>query len=91
MVKHLTIKIYGKVQGVNFRASAKNIADSMGVYGMVQNMPDGTLLIEAEAEEENLQKFLKWCQQGPTAANIHKAEFHFGKTINNYRQFEIIL
>lgn len=65
MVEHVKIKISGKVQGVFFRASAKEQADALGVVGFAQNQPDGSLYIEAEGEEEALDKFVNWCKKSP--------------------------
>lgn len=60
----------GKVQGVFFRASAKDTADRLSVKGSAQNMPDGSVYIEAEGDEENLKQFIGWCQQGPPRASV---------------------
>lgn len=60
----------GKVQGVFFRASAKDTADRLSFKGSAQNMPDGSVYIEAEGDEENLKQFIGWCQQGPPRASV---------------------
>lgn len=69
-MKLLTIRINGKVQGVFFRASAKDKADELDVRGIVRNEPDGSVYIEAEAAEENLNKFIVWCRKGPARARV---------------------
>ena len=48
MTKHLNIKIYGRVQMVGFRYSAKEMADQLDIKGFAQNSPDGAVYIEAE-------------------------------------------
>lgn len=70
MNKSLSIRISGKVQGVYFRASAKEKADALGIKGIVRNEPDGGVYIEAEAGEENLQRFIEWCRHGPAHAGV---------------------
>lgn len=70
MIKHFNIKVYGRVQGVFFRASTKTQADALGINGFVRNEQDETVYIEAEGEEENLNKFLEWCKQGPKYAVV---------------------
>ena len=74
MLKHLNIKIHGQVQGVFFRVSAKEEAEKLGITGFVKNAPDGSVYIEAEGEKENLDKFIKWCKNGPEHAEVEKIE-----------------
>lgn len=76
MKKHVNIKITGKVQGVFFRASAKENADQFDIKGLVRNEPDGSVYIEAEGESENLNHFINWCRKGPVSARIDLCEVH---------------
>lgn len=69
-MKSVSITVTGKVQGVFFRASAKDTADRLSVKGSAQNMPYGSVYIEAEGDEENLKQFIGWCQQGPPRASV---------------------
>lgn len=69
-MKSVSITVTGKVQGVFFRASAKDIAEKLDVRGFAQNMPDGSVYIEAEGDEENLKQFIGWCKQGPSRASV---------------------
>jgi acylphosphatase len=64
------ILVSGKVQGVYFRYSAKKIADELKIGGYVQNLPDGSVLIEGEGSEEALEKFTAWCRKGPEKAKV---------------------
>jgi len=69
-MKTIRLTIKGKVQGVFFRATAKDIADDLGVKGWVRNLPDRNVEITATATEEMLQKFIDWCNQGPPKARV---------------------
>lgn len=89
MIKHLNIKIFGRVQGVFFRYSAKDVADSFGINGFIRNEADGTVYMEAEGEESGLDEFLKWCKQGPEMAIIEKVEFNFSDSVQNFSGFNI--
>lgn len=71
-IKHLTIRVEGIVQGVGFRWSVRTRAAQLGVAGYVCNEDDGSVLIEAEAEEAVLDAFLAWCQKGPVSARVEK-------------------
>jgi len=65
---HIVIK--GRVQGVYFRASAKDVADEMGVTGWVKNTEDGDVEIMATGSKEQLEKLVDWCKVGPRRAVV---------------------
>ena len=65
---HLVIK--GKVQGVYYRASAKDVAREVGVTGWVKNMPDGNVEVIVSGSEERVEKFIEWCRKGPKNAEV---------------------
>ena len=69
-MKTVRLTITGKVQGVFYRATAKDVADLTGVKGWVKNLPDKNVEVTATASEEALQKFIKWCKQGPPKARV---------------------
>ncbi len=83
------IKVYGKVQGVFFRASTKRKAEELGITGTVKNESDGTVLIEAKASSVLLDKFIAWCHEGPTGARVDKVEIWEEKEDKNYLSFDI--
>lgn len=88
-MKHINIKVIGKVQGVFFRASTKAVADQMGVKGKVKNEKDGSVLIEAEADEITLDMFVEWCGKGPEKANVEQVIVTDGE-LQNYTNFVVI-
>ena len=88
-MKHIVIKVTGKVQGVSFRAVTKMVADQMGVRGVIRNEPDGSLYIEAEGDEVLLEVFLEWCQEGPDRAKVENVAVS-PAPIKNYQNFEVI-
>lgn len=86
MDKHLNIKISGRVQGVFFRNFAKEKAEQLRITGFAQNEPDGSLYLEIEGGEDNLEKFVEWCGDGPDLARIEKVEITEG-TLKNFQEF----
>lgn len=85
----LRIKVTGRVQGVFFRATTKEKADELGVKGWVRNEPDGSVLIEAEGEEDRLSEFKEWCIKGPAAARVDRV--HANKiATRDYSNFEVV-
>jgi len=88
MIKHLNIQIYGKVQGVYYRASAVEAANNLGIKGFARNEAEESVYIEAEGEEDNLKQFIDWCHKGPPRAKVEQVEVNEGE-IKNYATFAI--
>ena len=65
---HLLIK--GKVQGVFFRATAKEVADKIGVKGWIKNTDEGDVEAVVTGSGQQLQEFVSWCKQGPRRADV---------------------
>ncbi len=89
MVKHLNIHVYGRVQGVFYRATAMEIAANLGLKGFVRNEKDESVYIEAEGEEEKLNDFVDWCYIGPMRAKVERVIKEEG-TMKNFTNFEVI-
>ena len=87
-IRHFKIRISGRVQGVFYRASAKEKADELSVKGFVRNEPNGDVYIEAEAAEEIAYKFIKWCNTGPARARVDNIEVLQGE-VAGFASFEI--
>lgn len=89
MTKHFNIKIYGLVQGVFFRANAKERAKELNITGFARNESDGSVYIEAEGEEKSLNKFIKWCNSGPAMAQVEKMVIS-EDSLKNFHRFEVL-
>jgi acylphosphatase len=48
----------GRVQGVGFRYTTRNIAGRFAVTGYVQNLPDGRVRVVAEGAAEEVERFI---------------------------------
>jgi len=88
MQKHFNIKVFGKVQGVFFRQITRERARTLGIKGFVRNELDGSVYIEAEGEEESLNKFTEWCKVGPPMSKVDKTEIT-ESLLQNFSSFEI--
>lgn len=69
-MKCFRIRVFGKVQGVWFRASTQREADKLGIRGTVENLPDRSVEIIAHGGEEHLNQLVHWCKQGPVHAQV---------------------
>ena len=88
MKKHINISIKGRVQGVGFRYSTLKKAKELGIYGFVKNMPDRSVYIEAEADKKTLEKFTKWCNEGPPFSRVDSVIVS-ESNLNDFKKFEI--
>ena len=71
---HRAVRVHGRVQGVSFRAAARNEARRLGLSGFARNEPDGSVAIEVEGDEAALDAFVAWCRVGPPAARVGRVE-----------------
>ncbi|GLQ92214.1 acylphosphatase [Dyella acidisoli] len=62
--------VSGKVQGVFFRASARNEAMRLGLHGHARNLSDGRVEVIASGSAEALHQLEQWLWQGPPAARV---------------------
>lgn len=74
MIKAVSIKIEGKVQGVGFRYHTKKVADELSICGFVRNMSDGSVYVEAIGEDWAIEQFTEWCKLGPSWAKVTHAK-----------------
>ena len=86
MKQHLNIRVYGLVQGIFYRASAQKEAQRLNLNGFTKNEDDGSVYIEAEGEKENLDKFIKWCNIGPSISQVEKVVVTEDR-LKNFSQF----
>ena len=87
-MKHLNIRVSGRVQGVGFRYSALRAARSFDLKGFARNEPDGSVYIEAEGREAGLDLFLDWCRRGPGHGRVDKVS-HAESNLQGFQEFRI--
>ena len=62
--------ISGFVQGVFYRASARDAGHHFGLTGWVKNRYDGKVEAVAEGPRDRVQAFIEWCREGPPSARV---------------------
>lgn len=87
-MKAVKITVTGKVQGVFYRASARDAAERLHVTGFAQNQPDGSVYLEAEGEEEDVNSFIAWCEAGSPRAKVSNVAVE-ETGIKKFQRFEI--
>ncbi len=89
MKKQVMLKIYGRVQMVFFRDSARREAKKLKLVGWVRNEPNGTVRITAEGEQTKLKQLVNWCYNGPMLAKVTKVDIKWQKATGQFKEFEI--
>lgn len=84
------IRIYGQVQGVFFRFSAKEEADGLGLVGWVRNNIDGSVEAMVVGPKVKLVEFIKWCKKGPPQAAVESVEIDWRPEDLDFESFEIL-
>ncbi|MBU1992934.1 MAG: acylphosphatase [Patescibacteria group bacterium] len=84
------LKITGTVQGVFYRAHAKEKAQTLGITGYAKNMPDGSVEILAQGERDKIEKLIEWCSEGPDASQVDNVEAEWREPQGKPEEFEIL-
>jgi len=58
-MRRLTALVSGRVQHVGYRSRVATMAKTLDLKGFVKNLPDGSVLIVAEGDLADLERFLK--------------------------------
>jgi acylphosphatase len=82
--------ISGKVQGVFFRSSTKDMAEELGLYGWVRNLTDGRVEAVFEGEEEKIDKMLEWCRKGPEYSKVKSVECCYEDDKGEFKEFLLL-
>jgi len=80
---------HGRVQGVGFRFFVREQAAPHGITGWVKNLPDGTVEILAEGENEVLDVFIDRIRKGPLFGRITELTVEWREPTNSYTRFGI--
>jgi acylphosphatase len=62
--------VFGKVQGVFFRHSARLEATRLMIRGLARNLPDGTVEVLAQGAASAVEELRLWLQRGPPQARV---------------------
>lgn len=64
----------GQVQGVWFRASARDRAVALQLRGFARNLPDGRVEVLAIGDDEAVEELAQWLHYGPSQARVDELE-----------------
>jgi len=89
MKKQLHLFYSGRVQGIGFRYTVREIADSFMVCGWVRNLSDGRVEVLAEAEENPLVSFLEQVN-GHFSSYIKEVSKEWSPATGEFRDFQVV-
>lgn len=90
MTKRIHVWVSGRVQGVFFRAKARDRAASFELTGWVRNLRDGRVEILAEGGAEAIARFLDWCRSGPPLARVDECRVIEETPSGEFGAFEVL-
>jgi len=67
-------RVYGRVQGVGYRANCMDMALALGLRGWVRNRADGSVEALAAGPVDQLERLREWMRRGPPAADVLRLE-----------------
>jgi acylphosphatase len=65
-------RVYGRVQGVFFRASTAREAVGLGLSGHALNLPDGSVEVLACGAPGDIERLRQWLGDGPPMARVER-------------------
>ena len=89
-MQRLTAYVSGRVQRVGYRAKVVSLANSLGLAGLVQNRPDGRVLVIAEGEKEVVEKFASAIGIKNALINVEKVDASYTHASGEFSVFKKI-
>ena len=62
--------VRGRVQGVWFRASTRDVATRLGLSGHARNLADGRVDVLAVGDADAIEALAAWLKRGPSGARV---------------------
>ena len=87
--KAVHLRIRGLVQGVGYRYFCYRTAVGLGLAGQAQNMPDGSVLVEAEGGRGELEILIRELKVGPMHASVTEIDVLWDEPTGKHDSFQI--
>lgn len=83
------LRIYGKVQGVFFRANTRDRCRERGLTGWVENLRDGSVEAIVEGPPEAVEEVAEWARSGPPRARVEELNVDWEEPTGEFDRFVI--
>ncbi|MGC8494841.1 MAG: acylphosphatase [Syntrophobacteraceae bacterium] len=87
--RRVHVWISGRVQGVFFRAYARDAGRVSGVFGWVRNLPDGRVEAVFEGDADKVENMLAWCHSGSPLSRVDGVEVREEACTGEFTSFTI--
>lgn len=84
------VLIRGRVQGVGYRWFAREAARELGLTGTVKNMPDGSVYICVQGDQQAIFKFISQLRKGPSFSTVIDVDISEVNEDAQFSTFQII-
>ena len=84
---HLFIE--GRVQGVSYRAFARNVAVKLGLNGWVKNLFDGRVEAVFDGDKAVIEQAVQECRKGPIGSKVTNIDLTWEENSGSPEGFEI--
>ena len=88
-MKTAYLKISGKVQGVFFRAEARENAEANKISGWIRNTDDDEVEACITGDDKAVEEFILWCRHGPEKAKVENVLVKYAD-VKEFDKFKVI-
>jgi len=83
------VVVSGRVQGVFFRASTRDVASRCGVRGYVRNLPGRQVEAVLQGERSAVEKVIAFLREGPPGAVVTDIAVDWRDPVEPYEGFHV--
>jgi acylphosphatase len=83
------VTVSGRVQGVFFRASTREVAMRWGVRGFVRNLPGRSVEAVLQGERAAVEKVIAFMREGPPGAQVTEIRVEWRPRSAEYGGFDV--
>ena len=83
------VVVSGRVQGVWYRASTRDVAVGFGVRGFVRNLPDSRVEAVLQGERAAVEKTIAFMREGPPGAQVTDVSVEWRDPSENFEGFHV--
>jgi acylphosphatase len=89
-MKAVRVTVRGRVQRVGYRRYLLDTAQEEGISGYVRNMPDGSVVVQAQGEPSALRSFLRKLKSPPLPTRVKSVEERTSRPSGKTKGFSLV-